>query len=255
MKKRGTILLFSAFLLTLMTGGISGCKKYDGEKARAERNQWVESLKDSISAVEKERLKDSLQIESLRTKLDSTMKYFSQVNNPREVEPYYILSSWRSNYPLTSTGIAARITNNLDFELIAALQGNRFDAIRLISGGDSQNSTVIPADQGLNYTAGGLTVCAFSGGQNDSLGRFVDNHVASQITLEYLKGGARRHTMTLSEDRKKWIADTWRLTHERKQLDSLEVAQTISARKLEILNITLNNENKKVTAAKEASEK
>ena len=227
-----------------MTGAV-GCKQYNGEKAASDRAKWVASIEDSIATIGKARRADSLQIENLRKEMDSSIKDFSQISNAREVEPYYILSSCRSAYPLNSTGVAARVTNSLQFEMVAALSGKRFDAVRLSSEGESVNSTVIPPDQGLNYTsADGLSVCSFSGGENTPLGRFVDLHSGSPIKLEYLRNGAVQSSISLSDTQKRWIAQTWRLTSQRQALDSLESAQIINARKLEILHITLDKERK-----------
>lgn len=235
---------------TIMTAG--GCKKYTGEKAASDREEWIASLHDSIATISKLRQEDSLRIEELRLQLESEIKGFTQVANPREVAPYYILTSAKSDYPLNSTGIIARITSDMQFEVIAALSGSKFDQIRIRRAGDAgegANSTVVPPDQALNYTSGdGLTVVAFSGELNAPLGEFVADNRDATLNVEYLMKGAVKKSYSMPAQRKACIADTWQLTSQRSLLDSLEAVQVINARKLEILHITIKNqENNKQT--------
>lgn len=245
---------YAIILSSLLIISAGGCKKYTGEKAAADRARWVASLSDSIAVISKAKMEDSIRIENLRTELDSEIKNFSQVSNAREVEPYYILSSFRSAYPLTATGVVARVTHSLQFELVAALSGKRFDAVRFSSDGKSSTSTVIPPDQALNYTsADGLSICSFSGGGNDLLGKFIAENLTSPIKMDFLRNGSVQTSMTLSDSQKNLIADTWRLTSTRHILDSLESAQVINARKLEILHITRDKELK--AAQSESSKK
>ncbi|MDE5842516.1 MAG: hypothetical protein K2H35_02120 [Muribaculaceae bacterium] len=219
------------------------CKKYNPAKAQSQREEWIASLHDSIAQINKMRAEDSARIISLRQDIDNNIKEFSQVANQREVAPYYILSSAKGEYPLTATGIIARVTNDMQFEVIAALSGQKFDAIRLAAGGDasrSVTSTVVPPDQALNYTsADGLTVVAFSGALNAPLGEFAADNSIGHINVEYMMNGAVRKSVSLAPARRNCIARTWQFTSSRAMLDSLEAFQVINARKLEILHITL----------------
>ena len=152
------------FLMTAsLIGTAAGCKKYTGEKAAAQRQEWLGSLRDSIATISAQRSADSVRLDELRTRITDEIGRFTQVANDREVEPYYILSAVKSQYPLSSTGIAARMMNNEQIELIAALSGARFNAIRVSSGSETATSLTVPADQALNYTSGGLTTVAFKG--------------------------------------------------------------------------------------------
>ena len=237
------IFLTGCILLT-----VGACKKYDGKKARQDRSQWIESLHDSISQIIKERSEDSIRIAGLRTEIESDLSRFTQVANQREVEPYYILTSARGRYPLASTGIMARITNGMQFELVAALSGQKFDAVRICLTENPQTnvtSSVIPPDQGLNYTSSdGLTVVAFSGTMNAPLGEFVSENLEAPLSVEYLMNGGVRKTLPITQNIKETIAATWHLTNSRTLLDSLENIQVINARKLEILHITLSRQSK-----------
>lgn len=228
-------------LLTLLIIATGGCKKYTDEKAATDRRQWAEELHDSIARITRLQREDSLQIETLRNQLAEEIKSFTQIRNQREVAPYYILSGFRGDYPLTSNGVIARLSDGMQFELIAALSGQKFDAIRIRSskGGSATSSSVRP-DQGLNYTsADGLTTVAFSGEANAHLGKFVAENYDATLSVDFLRNGSVSKSIPLSDARKKCIADTWRLTSSRSMLDSLEAVQVINARKLEILHITL----------------
>ncbi len=228
-----------------MLVGVSGCRKYSGEEAAQKRADWTASLHDSIAQVAAQRHTDSLRIEQLRAEMAENISRFTMVNNPREVEPYYILSAFKSQYPLKSTGIAARMMKNEQAEIIAALSGGRFNAIRVTSPQGEVTSDVVPADQALNYTAGGLTTVAFSGNAADSICEFVAAHREQPLTLEYLQNGSAAKRITLSQNQKQWIASTWDLCGANKETRILEKRMLVSSRKIEILRLTLNREEAK----------
>lgn len=239
-----TRLLLPLITITLMAG-LACCKKYDGDKTKNDREQWIASIKDSISNISAQRKADSLRIIQLRSDIDLWLQNFTQVNDPKQVEPYYIHTSFTGSYPLNSTGIAARIKNNQEFELVAALSGSQFDAIRFSAGEYSATSQSIKPDQALNFTSSdGLTVCSFSGDQTSRLAEFVNIHQPEQIWMEFLRDGQVRSSINLSHPQKRWISETWEMASERRLLDSLERTQMLTARKLELLNITLHREGK-----------
>ena len=243
--------MIPAILLLIAIGGpTAGCRKYDGEKAAAQRNEWHESLSDSISAISTRRNTDSLRLVELRESLAERIGSFTQVSNPREVEPYYIQSRFKTRYPLSSTGIAARMTAGEQAEIIAALSGPRFNAIRLSDGNQSVESDVVPADQALNYTARGLTTVSFTGAKADSICMFVADHQATPLTLTYLQDGARAAQITLNTDQKEWIASTWGVCGAHKEARMLEKRMLSDSRKIELLKITLAQEEEKTMAQK-----
>lgn len=225
--------------ILLLTLG-AGCRKVASPPSTAARDEWLASLQDSIDCIRAQRRSDSLEINSLRAIIDAEIANFSEVANPREVEPYYMLSSFRGSYPLSSTGIAARMTQGQKLELIAALSGKRFNAIRVSSdGAGNVGSEVVPADQALNYTAGGLTTVAFSGTPADSVGAFIASHRDMPVTLQYLQNGSVVASIKLSDSQKRWIGETSDLTIARQRLDSLEKSQILNARKIELLHLKL----------------
>ena len=210
--------MIPAILLLIAIGGpTAGCRKYDGEKAAAQRNEWHESLSDSISAISTRRNTDSLRLVELRESLAERIGSFTQVSNPREVEPYYIQSRFKTRYPLSSTGIAARMT---------------------------------AGDQALNYTVRGLTTVSFTGAKADSICMFVADHQATPLTLTYLQDGARAAQITLNTDQKEWIASTWGVCGAHKEARMLEKRMLSDSRKIELLKITLAQEEEKTMAQK-----
>ncbi len=243
MKKTGILI---PILTLAILSGVAGCKKYTGDKAAEDRAKWIESLHDSISNISAQRKADSLRIIQLRSDIDLWLQNFTQVDDPKQVEPYYIHSSFMGSYPLKSTGIAARIKDNQEFELVAALSGSQFDSFRLTSGEFSVTSPTIQPDQALNFTSSdGLTVCAFSGEGIRPIAEFVSLYEPEQIWMEFLRNGQVRSSINLSHPQKRWISETWDMASERQLLDSLERSQILSARKLELLHITLNRESKR----------
>lgn len=231
--------LAALFLLCLLPA----CKGYDGTKAKEDRNAWLTSLSDSISLLTKERQQDSLRLEELHQRVGETIADFTTVSNPREVEEYYILKSFRSAYPLNSTGVAARVLKSEGLELVAALSGARFNTLRAVSGNESAETDRVPADQALNYTAGGLTTVAFSGAKADSVAMLISRNAASSVTLQYLNDGKIAKSISLTDLQKQWISQTWQLCSMQKEIHSLENSMLLSGRKLQILNLTLQRQS------------
>ena len=127
--------------LLLMALSLSSCG-YDGAKAKADRDDWHTQMADSIKSLQKKASADSALLWGAED--------FNIVDNPREVEPYYILSSWKGKYPLSGPGLAARVMKNEGLELIAASR-SKFSAIRVSAGDDSATSETVEPDQPLNY--------------------------------------------------------------------------------------------------------
>lgn len=244
-------------LLTIVLISLAcvGCKKYNGEKAAEQRSAWIASLNDSIANISAARQADSIRLDELRGRLTEEIGEFTQVANPREVEPYYILKTFRGRYPLSTTGIAARMTASEQMELIAALSGARFNSIRVSVGNNSATSLTVPADQALNYTSGGLTTVAFAGAQADSIGMVVAEAGDMPVKLEYLQNGTVAKSTLMTPDQKSWISGTWSVCGAHREARRLENALLIAGRKIEILRITLRQEEAKSAATDPAEAK
>lgn len=245
-----TITLLSS--LAILGIALTACKGYDDSKAREDRQEWITSLADTISIIEKTRTQDSLNLDQLREEVADRLQNFMIINNPREVEPYYILKAFRASYPLNSTGIAARVLKNEGMEIVAALTGKRFNAIRISSGQNSAESQIVPADQALNYTAGNLTTVAFSGSKTDSLAMLVAENAANKVKLEYLQNGNVAQSIILSQNQINWISETYSLCSNQAEIHNLENSLLISSRKLQILKLTLDSEKEKASKGNES---
>lgn len=222
---------------------IGGCRKYDSEKATQNRADWQTSLLDSINDLTRSRSSDSLRLTELRENLATALDEFATVDNPREVEGYYILKTWERKYPLTSTGLIARLLKSEGLELIAA-SGKRFSAIRVVSGNESVESEIVPPDQALNYTANGLTTVAFTGAKADSIAQFVASHVSGEVKLEFLNPGVAT-SQIIPQPTKNMIMATWQLYEDILSTHRIEKSITINSRKIEILQLTLAREGEK----------
>lgn len=243
MKKSPTLRIAATAATAALLVVAAGCRKYDGSEARGEREAWAASLQDSIRNVSDKYKADSLALIKARENVAEEIGKFTTVENPREVEPYYILTSWKGRYPLQTTGLAARIMRNEGLELVAASR-SRFSAIRVCASGRCVESEIVPPDQALNYTAGGLTTVAFTGEKADSIAMLVAGAADGAVKVEYLNPGVTA-TYAMPADVRAMIADTWTLCNAQRETHRLEKALSIGSRKIEILRLTLQKENEK----------
>lgn len=192
-------------------------------KAAEQRETWIESLNDSIALYQK-------QTEEVRVSLEEALRHtaelaegFEYVKRPREVEGYFIRNGWSSRYPLTSTGLIARITEDMHFELIAALSGAHFNEIAVTAAGRTVSSGVVPHDQALNYRAGALNTVCFSGEKADSVASFIffAANAATPARLAFLEGKPTG-SLSIPEDVAAMIASTWRFYEARISMINLE---------------------------------
>ncbi len=220
----------------LVAAGAVGCRDKSRKEALAnERARWEESLKDSLARYERELDEAEKSLPLLREEVGKMLERFTFVNNPREVEGYYIYTPARAGYPLSSTGVSARLAKSEAAEVIAALKGGEFSAIRLVApGGSSVTSQTVPYDQALNYRAGGLNTVAFTGQQADTLLRFAAEHSADPLTLEFLNP-SKVAAITLNELQQQTLVETGRLLESREELHRAEASIPALSRKIQRL--------------------
>ena len=125
MNIRTIIKVFTILGIPVLLTAATGCNRRNEAKERvqAEREKWEASLPDSLKAVEHQTDSIKAELQALTNSFDAMVHTFEYVDNPREVEGYYIAGAWKGNYPLKSAGLVARITKNEKLELIAALSG------------------------------------------------------------------------------------------------------------------------------------
>ena len=190
-------------------------------EAVQERQNWLLSLNDSITKYEKERADVEVQLKEAQEKVGGIVGYFDYVNNPRQVEGYYIFNGWKDKYPMQKTALVARVTEDERFELIATLTGGQFNEIGVMGAGETVSSDVVPHDQALNYRAGNLNTVCFYGAKADSVGEFISSHSTAEITVVYLDG-KKTGSLILPSDEKQMVARTWELYAAQRHLHSLE---------------------------------
>lgn len=236
--------LYSLALLATFAGG--GCtQRVEKSEKAIEHEKWIASLDDSITSLQKEISESELLLDEATDRVGVMLNDFDYVNNPREVEGYTILKGWKARYPLTSTGLVARITEGERLELVAALKGGNFTSIAVSCGGTSTvESAVVPYDQALNYRSGGLNTVAFQGAEADSVAAFIADHELDKVQLVFLNGKASG-SITLPEANCKMIAETWKLYSSRREVERLEKTLPMLNGRIAALRRMKDNNNPK----------
>lgn len=225
-------------LFSILCLGVS-CVKIKKPEAAKQHEEWIESLNDSIATFKAQADSTSAALSALQSKIGGLMPDFEHVNNPREVEGYYVLKGWKNRFPLSGTEMVARISENEGFEILAALSGGVFNQISVSSSGESVKSAVVPHDQALNYRAGNLNTVCFIGNEADLVGAFISGHKTGQITVSFL-GGAKSSSLSLPSDVKEMIAATWQLYSLQKEMHQLERSLPLLSRKIDMCRRMLN---------------
>lgn len=208
-------------------------RRDNAEQARADYDR---SLSDSIAIIEQEIDSCNSQIGTLRDQINGWMRDFTTVSNPREAGSYMIRSSWRDRYPLTSTGLVARINDNNQFELVAALSARAFDRITVESQSVSASTDVVPNDQALNYRTPSLTTVMFTGAAADSVGNLIADNQLNPITVIY-RGSTPVRSWMLPTDNAQMIAYTYLLYKSTRELNRIERRVPMLHEKINLLRL------------------
>ncbi len=190
------------------------CKRRNEAKERiqAEREKWEASLPDSLKAVERQTDSIKAELQALNNSFDAMVHTFDYVENPREVEGYYIAGAWKANYPLKSTGLVARITKSEKLELIAALAGGaHFNRLRVVTNGQTAETSVVPHDQALNYRMTGLNTVCFSDSAASSCAQLIAENNGSDVKIIYLEGDRQTGALSYPKQSQSIMASTWHL--------------------------------------------
>ncbi len=228
-----------ATVLAALTVGCSGGQNKTG--AASEHESWILSLNDSIKNTEAEINSIQTHIDSLHNAVGDMLQNFRHINNPREVEGYTLANALVGQLPLTSTGLAARITEGEGFELLSALSGNTYCQLRAISPEGTAVTAVVPNDQALNYRHSGYNTVAFTGTAADSVGQLIALTPEGKVRIEFLQPSGRvASTFTLPAARQKAIAETWRLYDAQATAERLELQVKLLNRKISLLRMRLD---------------
>lgn len=210
-----TIIKVCAILsIPVMLASSIGCKRKNEAKERvqAEREKWEASLPDSLKAVERQTDSIKAELQALNNSFDAMVHTFDYVDNPREVEGYYIAGAWKENYPLKSTGLIARITKSEKLELIAALSGGaHFDRLRVEVNGQTAETSTVPYDQALNYRMTGLNTVCFSDSAATSCARLIAENNGGDVKIIYLEDNRQTGSLSYPKQSQSVMMSTWNL--------------------------------------------
>lgn len=218
------------------------CSRIKKTEAEYQREDWIQSFSDSISFYEEKNneINDSLHL--LQSEIEPLLNNFDFVNNPKEVEGYYLLKGWEKKVPLSSTGIFARINQKEKLELIATLKGQNFNQLEIDSDNEIISSEIVPHDQALNYRYNGLNRVCFSGEKADSLAQFIAYNSSQKITLQFVDG-QKSKKFIIPDNEKDMIKKTFELYSIQKKIHILEKEQWISNKKIQTFRSLMDKNN------------
>lgn len=223
----------------LLISGSMGCKRRNEAKERiqAEREKWEASLPDSLKAVERQTDSIKAELQALNNSFEAMVHTFDYVDKPREVEGYYIAGGWKMNYPLKSTGLVARITKSEKLELIAALAGNaHFNRIRVMTNGQTAETSTVAHDQALNYRMAGLNTVCFSDSAATACAKLIAENNGSDIKIIYLEGDKQTGTLSYPKQAQSLMMSTWNLYEVTSRISRDERMIPMLAKKGAIIN-------------------
>lgn len=214
MDLRSIIRVIAIISTPVLLSGIMGCQRKSEAKERvqAEREKWEASLPDSLKAVERQTDSIKAELQALNNSFEAMVHTFEFVDNPREVEGYYIAGAWKGDYPLKRTGLIARLTKSEKLEMIAALSGGaHFDRLRVEAGGETAETSVVPHDQALNYRMSDLNIVCFSDSASDSCARLIAENNGSDVKIVYLEGDRQTGSFSYPKQSQSVMLSTWNL--------------------------------------------
>lgn len=208
------------------------------ERVQAEREAWEASLPDSLARVEHQMDSVRTEITTLSADMERMLPDFDYVNNPREVEGYYIAKAWKAGYPLKSTGLMARLTQGENLELIAALSGSAvFNQIRVEVDGQTAETSVVPHDQALNYRMAGLNTVCFSDSAANSVAALIASPPSGGrgANIIFLNDGKQTGSLSYPAKSQSVMTATWNLYSTRSSIQHDERLIPLLARKAALL--------------------
>jgi hypothetical protein len=221
------ILIAITAILLVSCGG----KKRDNGAAK---EGYSTMLSDSIASAQNEIDSCESAIERLNELTSKSLESFTTVANPREVGSYMIYTPFKSKYPLTGTGIIARINDTGQYELIASLSKGNFDQIEVIVGNRSLRSKIVPNDQALNYRTASLTTVSFTGAETDSIGKAIATGGGDEIIIKYLNNRSVG-TWKVPAEYREMLTKTWELYESSSGANRLERRAMMLHEKIKIL--------------------
>ena len=104
-------------ILLALAAVAAGCTGRQERSRNADKyDEWKASLADSVASLQQTVKLTEDSLATAYSTVDSMLSLFTFVDNPREVEGYTILKAARDHYPLTRTGLTARIAKSEGIE-------------------------------------------------------------------------------------------------------------------------------------------
>lgn len=225
------ITIYAAIALTAFTSCVQ--RKDNSKEMRA---NYELTLSDSIEVVNQQIDSCNKEITSLREEIGVMMGRFTTVSNPREAGSYMILTDCKERYPLAATGLAARINDGGQFELIGALSGKAFDRISISAAGESATTSTVPNDQALNYRTAALTTVMFTGAEVDTVGRFVALHNEDDLKVTFINGSPVQ-SWQMPASTAAMISETFTMYEKMRELNRLERRVPMLHEKIKLLRL------------------
>lgn len=235
-------------LISLAIILLAGCasKNESGQKAHT---SYKEALEDSVKTIMAEIDSCNSVAATLSDKVGSMLPEFRAVENTREVEGYTIFQGWEKRYPLTSTGLVARLSESRQLELVAVLKGGEFDRIRVSAPSESAESDVVKYDQALNYRANGLNTVLFTGEKADLIAQLISDNELNPISVTFLNGGKNVGSWKMENGNVKMITMTYLLYSANKEQQLLHQQALHLGEKLKVVRRHLEMERDKIKAS------
>ncbi len=235
-------LVIAAIALTMLAG-CGGKKNNKAEREAA----YAEVLNDSIEAVNREIDSCESRLKVVHDEIGGWLHDFTNVANPREAGAYTIFTDFKDKYPLTNTGLAARINSNGQLELIAALKGSRFNRIAaMVPEQTAESDTVLP-DQALNYTADGLTTVLFTGPKAVAVAKLISDNQLNRPRLNFINNGPIL-TWNIPNETAKMVMATYLLYERQQEAARLELRIPMLHEKINLLRAHRDNRQPKSEA-------
>lgn len=239
MNIRPNIRTFAVLSIPILLMASMSCHKRNEakERVKAEREKWEASFPDSLKAVERQTDSIKSELKALNNSFEAMVHTFEYVDNPREVEGYYIAGAWKGIYPLKKTGLVARITKNEKLELISALAGGaHFDRLRVEINGQTAETSVVRHDQALNYRMTGLNTVCFSDSAASSCARLIAENNGCDIKIIYLEGERQTGALSYPKQDQSTMMSTWNLYEVTSRISRDERLIPMLAKKGAIIN-------------------
>lgn len=228
----------SIFIGAVISLSIASCGSKNESNDKAKEN-YVQSLKDSISIIQAEIDSCNMQLDTRKNEVEQLLRGFTTIANSREVAPYMIMTTAQNSYPLKNTGVIARINDSGQFEIVAALTGRTFNQISVTSGAETVTSATVPHDQALNYRTDTMNTVMFLGPQADAIGALVFDNELNPLTIQYLNGGGSV-SYKITSDQAHVIAYTYQLYNAMTEMKKLEQRVPMLHQKLNVLRVHLD---------------